>query len=221
MNTTSTTRPSDEDPAITPPVRIEFDYVTVDLDAWLADRTAGTHTALTEALSALDSYCAQPGIWLHNRGIIIEAFITVRLGDIHDGASEHASTLNGESALSEDISFWLYTDPDHGPIAFVAITDNYGVLETPTAYVDAATDAGDWWSWRDYRLYCTSCGFEHHTAERGSDAEYFTHAERDDDDHRVTACPDCSAHSRGDTDIGNYGYAAHCPRCNTHLIATR
>src|SRR5689334_19804031 len=118
--------------------QIKDGSILVDTDAWLAARTGGPVSELTDLCYDFDrAVDKQTYLTLDT----VQLFITARCGP--DWEDEEFATIQttdggGPVNLSEDITIRRYIDPAHGPTALVT-TEPQSRNGTTTAYSDSNT----------------------------------------------------------------------------------
>lgn len=133
--------------------RIEFDYIAIDTNAWIAAIAGDPIRDLTDLIQDFDDALRES---TSLRLPSVELFITARAGTDWQSA-DHAVITSADGGgivnLTDDIIIYRYTDPEHGDVALIA-TDDHGFSSQFTAYHDTCHDSADWYDFHDVEIHC-------------------------------------------------------------------
>jgi hypothetical protein len=189
--------------------RIEFDYIAINTNLWIAAHVGDKIQDLTDLFEAFDTALSEVR---HVGAISAELFITARVGPGWRTA-EHAiitSARGGTVNLTDDIVIYRYADPVYGDVALIA-TEDHGFTGRFTAYPDSCTDPADWYDFHDVEIHCPAGHSWTLRAGELIDAEGSAHRVEEVFPSRDVVTTDL------DLDSASYGEARIlCPTCGRH-----
>ncbi len=189
--------------------RIGFDYVEIDADMWLEERTGGEIVSLTDSLTRfIEHYQSQPGQEYTHVTTAVYAYLETVDPDNLERVDIHM--VNTEHVLSKPLAVMTFTHPRHGDCV-IAYWESFGWTGTPTVYADATSDSGYWYDYGQYEVCCPN-GHGYTADERDvidADGSYRSYGELWPDG-MFTRLDDGDGHEGHDW---HDSYALLCPEC--------